>query len=137
MRSKDLTRVGALFDSVPLISSDQFITSENGVSAKSWYPLDNKELEVKDWLCNEISVKLYSTGLCKLVFSTKARHKEYNWMFRVLDEHSTVLFQMEFPPILVEVSGENNFKLFNQQRRFDGIHSDLIDRAQYIQVINR
>lgn len=136
MGTNELTRVDALFDSVPLIHSSKHLTTENGVSAKSWYPLDNSEMSKNKWQCNEMNVTLYSTGLCKMTFSSISEFKVYNWLLRVVDEFNNQLLTISFSPMIIERVKPKDYRIFKVERRFSEVDEALINKAHSIQVIN-
>lgn len=136
MNTNELSSVDVLFDSIPKTQASKHITTENGVSAKSWYPLDNKEIDESVWSCNEMNVVVYSTGLCKMTFSVKPVSMVYTWVLRILDSNDKPLICFDLAPISIESKNRLDYRMFKVERRYHKINEDLINKAYSIQIIN-
>ena len=73
------TRLDAFFKNVDLALFNNYLKSENGVTAKSSYPSDYSSNPPTYKLSDELSLVIYSTGLCKLNFNIQKDRSLYKW----------------------------------------------------------
>lgn len=127
------SRTNLAYKDLAFISTSNLFTNENGVSARSWSPMSE---ENENSTNNDVSVTLFSTGLCKLNYSVSANNTSYTWGIRILDENKEELLTFEFAPMIIESLNREKRRPFKLERRFIEIDSSFIENAAYIQVQN-
>lgn len=130
------TRLDAFFKNVDLALFNNYFKTDNGVSAKSCYPSDDATEEHNFSLQDQISLVIYSTGLCKLNFKVNKKQSVYKWNVRILDASKKNLLSFEYAPLIVESSNESSSRQFKLERRFSQINESLIEKASYVQLVN-
>jgi hypothetical protein len=130
------TRLDAFFKNVDLALFNNYLKSENGVTAKSSYPSDYSSNPPTYKLSDELSLVIYSTGLCKLNFNIQKDRSLYKWHVRILDASKKELLSFEYAPLVVESKHQNTTRNFKLERRFHQIDEKLIEKATYIQLRN-
>lgn len=130
------TRVEEAFINSPYLSNSNYYKTENGVSAKSWYPFDDENMKTNAWSSKEMEVMFYSTGLCKINFSIKSINSIFKWGIRLLDKSKKQLFSIEFAPLVVDSENNDKLRSFKLERRFAEIDDSLLKKCIYIQVCN-
>ena len=131
------TRLDAFFKNVDLALFNNYLRSENGVTAKSCYPSDYKSTPPTYKLSDELCLIIYSTGLCKLNFNIQKNCSLYKWHVRILDAAKKDLLSFEYAPLIVESDHENTTKQFKLERLYNQIKQDLIEKATDIQLVNQ
>lgn len=130
------TRLDTFFKNVDLALFNNYFKTDNGVSAKSCNPSDDAKKEHTFSLQDQISLVIYSTGLCKLNFKVHQKQSVYKWNVRILDASKRNLLSFEFAPLVVESSNESASRQFKLERRFSQINESLVEKASYVQLLN-
>jgi hypothetical protein len=130
------TRLDAFFKNVDLALFNNYFKTDNGVSAKSCHPSDDVNEGHNFSLQDQISLVIYSTGLCKLNFKVNKNQSVYKWNVRILDASKKNLLSFEFAPLIVESSNGSTSRQFKLERRFSQVNESLIEKASYVQLVN-
>lgn len=129
------SRTNQAYKNALLVANSNVFSTENGVSARSWSSIDMNE-EVANWSMNDVSVTLFSTGLCRLNYSVNSNNRRYNWGVRFLNANKEELLTFEFAPMIIEQLNKAKSRPFRLERRFNEIDETFIDEVAYIQIQN-
>jgi hypothetical protein len=129
-------RTNQAYKNATLIDMSSFFQTENGVSARSWYPADQDNMSNGNWSNNDVSVTLYSTGLCRLNYSVNSNNRRYNWGVRFLNANREEMLTFEFAPMVIEQLNRTTARPFRLERRFFEIDEAFIRDVVYIQIQN-
>ena len=124
------------YEIAPLIAFSNHFTTENGISAKSWYPKDEQNIETSQWVENDINIVFYSTGLCKLSFSLNEESSNYSWGVRFLDQTKNEMKTIRFAPLYIDANSKRKSRQIKLERRIEEINESFIKEANYIQLVN-
>jgi len=124
------------YETAPLIVFSNHYTTENGISAKSWYPKDEQNSHTSQWLKNDINIVFYSTGLCKLHFLLSEDNSSYSWGIRFLDQFKKEMKTISFAPLLIDTLGNKKARQVKLERRIADITDSFIKEANFIQLVN-
>ena len=125
-----------VFEISPSIMYSDYYTTVKGISAKSWYPQDEKNTESSQWLLNDINIILYSTGLCKLNFLSSNENTSYSWGVRFLDIDKNELKSINFAPLFIDSSKGKKARSIKLEHRVKEISESLIEDTVFIQLVN-
>lgn len=129
------SRKNQAYKNALLVANSNVFRTENGISARTWSSLD-METEVANWSTNDVSVTLFSTGLCRLNYSVNSNNRRYNWGVRFLNANKEELLTFEFAPMIIEQLNRAKSRPFRLERRFSEIDETFIDEVAYIQIQN-
>ena len=129
------SRTNQAYKNALLVANSNVFSTENGVSARSWSSIDVNE-EAASWSTNDVSVTLFSTGLCRLNYSVNSNNRRYNWGVRFLNANKEELLTFEFAPMIIEQLNKAKSRPFRLERRFNEIDETFIDEVAYIQIQN-
>jgi hypothetical protein len=129
-------RTNEAYKSATLIDISNLFEAENGVKARTWNPKDQNNLAGGSWSNNDVSVTLYSTGLCRLNYSVNSNNRRYNWGVRFLDANKEEMLTFEFAPMIIEQLNDRTSRPFRLERRFPVIDESFINDVAYIQIQN-
>lgn len=124
------------FESAPIVAFSNFYTTENGISAKSWYPQDEQNISSDQWLQNDINIVFYSTGLCKLSFSLSEEDSYYSWGIKFLDQNEKMLKTINFAPLFIDFSKKKKKRQVKLEHRLPEKDQFMIDEVKYVQLVN-
>jgi hypothetical protein len=129
-------RTNEAYKSATLIDVSSLFETENGVTARTWNPKDQNNLAGGSWSNNDVSVTLFSTGLCRLNYSVNSNNRRYNWGVRFLDANKEEMLTFEFAPMIIEQLNNRASRPFRLERRFSEIDESFINDVVYIQIQN-
>jgi hypothetical protein len=129
-------RTKHVYENATFIDTSKFFETENGVSARTWNPADQDNMSNANWSNNDVSVTLFSTGLCRLNYSVNSNNRRYNWGVRFLNANKEEMLTFEFAPMIIEQLNQKTARPFRLERRFQEIDQDFIKDVVYIQIKN-
>ena len=129
-------KTNKVYKNATLIDSSDFFQTENGVAARTWHPADQDNMSNANWSNNDVSVTLFSTGLCRLNYSVNSNNRRYNWGVRFLNANKEEMLSFEFAPMIIEQLNRQTSRPFRLERRFFEINEEFIKDVVYIQIQN-
>ena len=130
------SRTNLAYKNALLVANSKVFKTENGVSARTWNSMDMDNMESGSWSSNDVSVTLFSTGLCRLNYSVNSNNRRYNWGVRFLNANKEEMLTFEFAPMVIEQLNRAKSRPFRLERRFNEIDEAFINEVAYIQIQN-
>lgn len=130
------SRTNQAYKNALLVANSNLFRTENGVSARTWTSIDMDDIEAGYWSSNDVSVTLFSTGLCRLNYSVNSNNRNYNWGVRFLNANKEEMLTFDFAPMVIEQLNRAKSRPFRLERRFNEIDESFIEDVAYIQILN-